>query len=295
MLGGVLNLYKPVGMTSRALVERVGEILGAKAGHTGTLDPFARGVILVCFGKATRLVSFLQELDKVYRARIRFGIATDTYDVKGNITAVSTKPLVKEALLEALQDFRGTFVQEVPPFSACKYRGRPLYEYARRGERITLTREVTVYQLEVLSCREGVFGEAELLIHCSGGTYVRSLAHDLGKKLGLGAYVASLLRERVGTFRVEESISVVRKDIDRQLLLEQTVSPDRALYFLKGVEVGEEEARLFLHGTPFVFPVDLSEPSMVKVLHEGAFLGLAFWDTSKFLPRIVLAESCHVS
>lgn len=295
MLGGVLNLYKPVGMTSRALVERVGRILGVKAGHTGTLDPFARGVILVCFGKATRLVSFLQELDKVYRARIRFGITTDTYDVKGNITAVSTKPLVREALLEALQDFRGTFVQEVPPFSACKYRGRPLYEYARRGERITLTREVTVYQLEVLNCREGVFGEAELLIHCSGGTYVRSLAHDLGKKLSLGAYVASLLRERVGTFRVEESISVVQKDIDRQLLLKRAVSPDKALYFLKGVEVGEEEARLFLHGTPFVFPVDLSEPSMVKVLHEGTFLGLAFWDTSKFLPRIVLAESCHVS
>lgn len=294
MLGGVLNIYKPVGMTSRALVERVGRILGVKVGHTGTLDPFARGVILVCFGKATRLVSFFQELDKVYRAQIRFGIATDTYDVKGNITAVSTKPLVKEALLEALQDFRGTFVQEVPPFSACKYRGRPLYEYARRGERITLTREVTVYHLEVLSCKEGVFGEAELLIHCSGGTYVRSLAHDLGKKLGLGAYVVSLLRERVGNFRVEESI-VVQKAVDRQFLLEQVVPPDKALYFLKGVEIGEEEARLFLHGTPFALPVDLLEPSMVKVLHEGAFLGLAFWDTSKFLPRIVLAESCHVS
>ncbi|MCS7242430.1 MAG: tRNA pseudouridine(55) synthase TruB [Candidatus Caldatribacterium sp.] len=295
MLGGVLNLYKPVGMTSRALVERVGKILGTKVGHTGTLDPFARGVVLVCFGRTTRLVSFFQELDKVYRARIRFGIATDTYDVKGSIVAVSTQSLIKQKFLEALQSFRGTFVQEVPPFSACKYRGRPLYEYARRGERITLTREVTVHHLEVLDCTEGVFGEVELRVHCSGGTYVRSLAYDLGKKLGLGAYVFSLVRERVGIFPIEESIDVMRRDINRQFLLEQAIPPDKALYFLKSVEVGEEEARFFLHGTPFTLPVDLPGPSMVKVLHGGSFLGLAFWDTLKFLPRIVLAESCHVS
>ncbi|MEN3202168.1 MAG: tRNA pseudouridine(55) synthase TruB [Atribacterota bacterium] len=295
MLGGVLNLYKPVGMTSRALVERVGKILGVKVGHTGTLDPFAQGVILVCFGKATRLVPFFQELDKVYRARFRFGIATDTYDVKGSIVAVSTRPLVKEALLEALQSFQGTFVQEVPPFSACKYRGRPLYEYARRGEPIVLTREVTVYRLEVLDCREGVFGEAELRIHCSGGTYVRSLAHDLGKKLGLGAYVASLVREQVGIFRLEDSIDVVRRGIEKGFLLERSMSPDKALYFLKEVEVGKEEARLFLHGTPFAFPASLPNSSIVKVLYEGSFLGLALWDASRFLPKIVLAESCHVS
>lgn len=295
MLGGVLNLYKPVGITSRVLVERVGRILGVKAGHTGTLDPFARGVVLVCFGKATRLVSLLQELDKVYRARVRFGIATDTYDVKGSVTSVSMEPLVKSTLLEVLGDFRGTFLQEVPPFSACKYRGRPLYEYARRGERITLTREVTVYELELLDCKEGVFGEAELLIHCSGGTYVRSLAHELGRKLGLGAYVVSLVRERVGAFRLEESIDVMRKGVEREFLFERSIPPDKALYFLKGVEVGEEEARFFLHGTPFVFPADLPGPCLVKVLHEGAFLGLAFWDSSRFFPRIVLAESCHVS
>lgn len=295
MLGGVLNVYKPVGMTSRALVERIGRILGTKAGHTGTLDPFARGVVLVCFGRMTRLVSFFQELDKVYRARIRFGIATDTYDVKGNITAVSHKPLFRDALLEALQDFQGTFVQEVPPFSACKYRGRPLYEYARRGEPITLRREVTVYHLELLDCREGTFGEAELRIHCSGGTYVRSLAHDLGRKLGLGAYVSSLVRERVGAFQLEESLDVVQKGIRREFLLERAIPPDRALYFLPGVEVSEAEARLFLHGTPFPFSADLPDSSMVKVLHDGSFLGLAFWDTLKLLPRIVLAESCHVA
>lgn len=295
MLGGVLNLYKPCGITSRILVERVGKILGTKAGHTGTLDPFARGVILVCFGKATRLVSFFQELDKVYRARIRFGIATDTYDVEGKITSVSTRPLVREELLEALENFRGTFFQEVPPFSACKYRGRPLYEYARRGERITLTRKVTVHKLELLGCVEGTFGEAELLIHCSGGTYVRSLANDLGKRLGLGAYVASLVRERVGIFPLGESIDVMRRGVDQEFLLERSIPPEKALYFLESVEVGEQEARLFLHGTPFTFPAAFSCPSMVKVLHEGSFLGLAFWDSSRFLPKIVLAESCHVS
>ncbi|WP_017872112.1 tRNA pseudouridine(55) synthase TruB [Candidatus Caldatribacterium saccharofermentans] len=295
MLGGVLNLYKPVGVTSRVLVERVGRILKTKAGHTGTLDPFARGVILVCFGKATRLVSFFQELDKVYRARFRFGITTDTYDVKGRITTVSSGELREEDLLRVLGDFRGTFVQEVPPFSACKYRGRPLYQYARRGEHITLRREVTVHRLELLSCLEGAFGEAEFLIHCSGGTYVRSLAHELGKRLGLGAYVAALVRERVGRFRIEESIDVMQKGIERDFLLERSLPPEKALYFLDAVEVGEEEARCFLHGTPFSSPVSLQAPGMVKVLHGGAFLGLAFWDSSRLLPRVVLAESCHVA
>uniref|UniRef100_A0A7V4DH40 tRNA pseudouridine synthase B n=1 Tax=Candidatus Caldatribacterium californiense TaxID=1454726 RepID=A0A7V4DH40_9BACT len=295
MLGGVLNLYKPAGVTSRVLVERVGRILKAKAGHTGTLDPCARGVILVCFGKATRLVSFFQELDKVYRARFRFGIATDTYDVKGKITAVSSGKLREEDLLRVLGDFRGTFIQEVPPFSACKYRGRPLYQYARRGEHITLRREVTVYQLELLSCLEGEFGEAEFLIHCSGGTYVRSLAHELGQRLGLGAYVASLVRERVGQFQIEESIDVMQKGIGRDFLLERSLPPEKALYFLDAVEVGEEEARCFLHGTPFPSPVPLQAPGMVKVLHGGTFLGLAFWDSLRLLPRVVLAESCHVA
>lgn len=295
MLGGVLNLYKPVGVTSRALVERVGSILGVKAGHTGTLDPLARGVVLVCFGKVTRLVSFFQELDKVYRARFRFGIATDTYDVEGKIVSVSSRKLQRGALLEALNAFRGSFPQRVPPFSACKYRGRPLYQYARRGEHIVLEREATVYRFELLDCQEGEFGEGEFLIHCSGGTYIRSLAQELGEKLGLGACVASLVRERVGRFRLEESIDVMREDMEREFLLERSLPPEKALYFLEEVEVGEEEAKLFLHGTPFPSPRLFSGPIVVKVLHEGSFLGLAYWDSLTLFPKIVLAESCHVA
>lgn len=295
MLGGVLNLYKPVGVTSRALVERVGEIMQVKAGHTGTLDPFARGVVVVCFGRATRLVSFFQELDKVYWARLRFGLTTDTYDVTGKLTSFSFRELRREELLKALSSFRGTFSQKVPPFSACKYRGKPLYKYARRGERIVLERETTIHDIELLDCQEGLFGEAEILIHCSGGMYVRSLAHDLGEKLGLGAYVFSLLREKVGEFRLRDSVDVMQEGVTKGFLLEHAIPPHQALYFLEGVEIREEEARLFLHGTPFVSPLVLGQSGMVKVLHGGTLLGLAYRDSSMLYPKIVLSESCHVA
>ncbi len=295
MLGGVLNLYKPVGVTSRALVERVGEIMQVKAGHTGTLDPFARGVVVVCFGRATRLVSFFQELDKVYWARLRFGLTTDTYDVTGKLTSFSFRELRREELLKALSSFRGTFSQKVPPFSACKYRGKPLYKYARRGKRIVLERETTIHDIELLDCQEGLFGEAEILIHCSGGMYVRSLAHDLGEKLGLGAYVFSLLREKVGEFRLRDSVDVMQEGVTKGFLLEHAIPPHQALYFLEGVEIREEEARLFLHGTPFVSPLVLGQSGMVKVLHGGTLLGLAYCDSSMLYPKIVLSESCHVA
>jgi tRNA pseudouridine55 synthase len=295
MLGGVLNLYKPVGITSRALVERVEEIMQVKAGHAGTLDPFARGVVVVCFGKATRLVSFFQELDKVYRARLRFGLATDTYDVTGKLTSFSFQELKRRELLKALSSFKGTFPQRVPPFSACKYRGKPLYEYARRGKHIVRERETTVHDIELLDCREGPLGEAEILVHCSGGTYVRSLAHELGEKLGLGAYVFSLLRERVGEFHLRDSIDVMPEEATKEFLLEHAIPPQRALYFLKEVKVREGEARLFLHGTPFASPLAPGQLGMVKVLYKDTFLGLAYLDSSMFYPRVVLAEPCHVA
>ena len=215
---GFLNVYKPVGMTSHDVVAKLRKLTGIKqVGHTGTLDPFAEGVLPVCIGKATRLIEFLND-DKEYLATVQFGTSTTTYDREGEITFSSDKKVNAEDIRKALKNFQGEISQYPPIYSAIKVKGKKLYEYARKGQEVNVSpRKVVIYGIELKSFDE-TLQQAEILIKCSKGTYIRSIANDLGKLLNCGAHFIKLIRTRAGEFRVENSIEPDNIDVAKYLI-----------------------------------------------------------------------------
>ncbi len=205
-ISGALVVDKPVGMTSHDVVQAIRNGTGLRrAGHTGTLDPRASGVLVVLVGPAVRLSEYVSASDKRYQAIIRLGGTTDTYDAEGKFTPTKNPVDVTEAEFEAvLQTFVGEIEQTPPPYSAVKVQGRKAYEMARQGEEVELApRKITVHHLEVL---EWAPPEVVIDVHCSSGTYVRSLANDLGVKLGCGAYLVGLRRTKSGRFSLRDSV-----------------------------------------------------------------------------------------
>ena len=213
-LFGFVNIYKPKGMTSHDVVAVLRRLTKIKQiGHTGTLDPFAEGVLPVCIGKATRLIEYLED-DKEYLATVQFGTATTTYDLEGEVTSTSDKKITKEELLNALEGFRGEISQLPPIYSAIKVKGKKLYEYARKGEDVEIQpRQVTIEKLELKNFNEEK-QTAELLIACSKGTYIRSIAHDLGQSLNCGGHLIKLIRTKAGSFTVEKSVPLDNINIE---------------------------------------------------------------------------------
>lgn len=206
-LDGILILNKPRGWTSFQAVAWVRRRTGLRrAGHTGTLDPAAQGVLPICLGAATRLAEYIQALPKVYRGELCLGAATDTYDATGHVTATGDpSALTEEALRATLGEFLGRIQQRPPPFSALKRGGQPLYRYARAGNPIApAPRPVAIYRLELLAFQPP---SLTLEVECGQGTYIRSLAHDLGQRLGCGAHLKELLRSRVGPFTLEGALT----------------------------------------------------------------------------------------
>jgi tRNA pseudouridine55 synthase len=204
-ISGVLVVDKPVGMTSHDVVQAIRSGTGLRrAGHTGTLDPRASGVLVVLVGPAVRLSEYVSASDKRYQAIIRLGGSTDTFDAEGKMTKPDVPVNITEAQFEeALKTFVGEIEQTPPPYSAVKVQGRKAYEMARKGEEVDLApRMITVHHLEVL---EWAPPEVVIDVHCSSGTYVRSLANDLGVKLGCGAYLVGLRRTKSGRFSLRDA------------------------------------------------------------------------------------------
>jgi tRNA pseudouridine55 synthase len=203
---GVLVIDKPIGPTSFDVVRQVRRVLGSRrVGHGGTLDPMASGVLPICLGEATKLAQFLLDADKEYEATLCFGAETDTYDATGTVTdRRSAAGLTSGDVETALAAFRGA-IQQVPPrFSALKLRGRPLYAYARAGEAVEIaSRNVVIHQLDLTSWVDAT--AVVLRVRCSKGTYIRSLAYDLGRALGPGAHLTALRRTRSGPFRLDDA------------------------------------------------------------------------------------------
>src|SRR5437016_6900993 len=223
-MDGILNINKATGMTSHDVVAKIRRLLKEKrVGHAGTLDPLASGVLPICVGQATRVAEYLSESGKAYQADINFGTATDTYDAEGTITATaSTADLTLNMIQETLEQFRGPQMQYPPLYSAIKIQGQPAYKRARAGEAIVLEpRPILIYTLEI---RDWNPPRLTLAIECSKGTYIRSLAHDLGMQLGCYAYLDSLIRTRSGPFPLSASITLeqladaVHSDSVRQYL-----------------------------------------------------------------------------
>ena len=205
---GFLNIYKPKGMTSHDVVAKLRRITKIKQiGHTGTLDPFAEGVLPVCIGKATRLIEYLSD-DKEYLATVQFGASTTTYDLEGEKTSVSDKRVNQDDVESFLKYFEGEIFQIPPIYSAIKVNGKKLYEYARKGESVEIEpRKVTLYSIKLKSFDYDL-QQAEICIKCSKGTYIRSIAHDLGQKLGCGAYLVRLVRTQAGSLKIDDSIKL---------------------------------------------------------------------------------------
>ena len=221
---GFLNVYKPSGMTAHDVVGRVRRITGIRqVGHAGTLDPMATGVLPIAIGKSCRLLRFLQD-DKVYRAGILFGQSTDTDDIEGKVVFTSELMPSLGQIEEALPSFIGRISQRPPAYSAIHVDGERLYKLARKGElpaEIPL-RQVTVYSIEQLGFTNSVL---ELRIHCSTGTYIRSIARDLGEKLGTVACLCSLERERAGGFAVEASAEL-EKLAEADAFVQRLIAPE---------------------------------------------------------------------
>jgi tRNA pseudouridine55 synthase len=223
---GMLILDKPAGPTSRRLVDDVVRVLGTRrVGHAGTLDPFARGVLLVAWGKATAFVPYLQDYEKSYEAVVRFGRVTDTQDRLGEtIEEHDASGLTAEAVEAALPGFRGEILQVPPMYSALKQNGRRLYELARRGE--TVDREPRRRRVSRLELAAWTPPVARLVVTCSSGTYVRTLAHDLGAALGPGASLDELTRTAVGPHRLEGAVAGDGvASLSREELLARAVPP----------------------------------------------------------------------
>jgi tRNA pseudouridine55 synthase len=204
---GLLNVNKPSGMTSRAVVDHVVRLRpGAKVGHAGTLDPLARGVLVICLGSATRLVEYVQRMAKTYRAVVRLGARSDTLDADGQVEELDSPHVPNEVeVRRAVAGQAGEILQVPPEFSALRVKGRRAYDLARSGRAVTLEpRPVRIDRIEVVRYD---WPRLELEIDCGGGTYIRSIARDLGEELGCGGLIESLVRTRIGHFRIEDSVA----------------------------------------------------------------------------------------
>jgi tRNA pseudouridine55 synthase len=242
---GILLVDKPSGITSHDAVDRVRQALGIrKVGHSGTLDPMATGLLVMGVGRATRLLRFLGDLDKEYEGTGRLGEETDTLDAEGAVVATSDAEVPREALLEAMAAFVGEIEQRPPAFSSVSVGGQRLHRAARRGEAIEApARRVRVDAFELLGF-EG--RDMEFRVVCSGGTYVRSLVADVGRRLGVGAHLTRLVRTRIGGFRLEDARS---PDDPGELL-----PVGRAVDHLPRIELIEDEAEAARHGRPLAPP-----------------------------------------
>ncbi len=240
-MDGIVVIDKPAGLTSHDVVSRVKKILGAKkAGHTGTLDPLATGVLPVCVGEATKLAPFLTADRKMYRATMLLGVETDTQDIQGRETGRSDRAPADEEIRTALGRLTGKIQQVPPAFSALKHKGRPLYKYARAGEFPDIAaREVEIFALEVKSIAPPY---VTFEITCSKGTYIRTVCADAGRALGCGACLSGLRRLRSGCFTEEMAAPLEEDAAARKALLAKMLPMAQALPFAAAVDVSEPAA-----------------------------------------------------
>jgi tRNA pseudouridine55 synthase len=236
MKDGILAVSKPAGISSARVVARIKKVLGVKKiGHTGTLDPFATGLLLIAVGKATRISRFFLDGTKTYTAQVTLGIETDTYDSTGQITFEADPRVLKRILPRQIKDVVGEFSgrqkQVAPSFSALKHNGQPLYKLARRGEMIQKPpRDIEIFNISVQNMDLPRF---EMMVHCSGGTYIRSLAYDIGKKLSCGAHLSGLCRNKSGSFELENALGLKElEESDPKAVESRIISMSDCLSFL---------------------------------------------------------------
>lgn len=277
---GLLLLNKPAGITSNQALQKVKRLLNAKkAGHTGSLDPAATGMLPLCFGEATKVCAYLLDADKVYRVTARLGIATDTGDADGKETATADVPILdRQGWEKVLLQFRGDSKQVPPMYSALKKDGKRLYELARKGEVVHReSRDIRIYDIKLIE----VSGKRlAFRVHCSKGTYVRSLVEDIARSAGTVAHTASLHRESVGDFRAEDMLDLSSAELaaesDPNALRERLLPADTALAGWPQRQIDDEAAVRFTGGQAVPVETGRSATGRVRVYSDGGkqFLGV---------------------
>ena len=284
---GVLNLNKPIGLTSRDVVDRVARPLRKiKVGHAGTLDPLASGVLVVCVGSATRLIEYVQRMPKTYFARIRLGATSDTLDADGRVVETVDPPIPsRDELNAALATQIGTIQQLPPDFSALKIKGERAYDLARAGKPVTLAaRPVTITRAELLTY---AWPFADVEIDCGSGTYIRSIARDLGESLGCGGLIEGLTRKRIGRFSLEDAVEPT--DLDRETIARLLRPSLDAVAALPQVRISVEDREAIVQGRSIGAETETSgEVSLIGPHGELVAIAEAIEDGTRLAPRRVL-------
>jgi tRNA pseudouridine55 synthase len=302
-MDGILNINKPAGLTSFTVVSAVKRICHEKhTGHAGTLDPQATGVLPVCLGQATRVIEFLFDETKTYRAEVEFGITTDTYDSTGKVLKTGDASRVDREMIEsALAAFRGQIRQVPPMYSALKHNGKPLYRLAREGIEIEReSRPAQVYRIDIVEWQPPV---VTLDIDCGKGTYIRCIANDLGEALGCGGNMKSLIRSRVGPFGIESALTLpqLEEAFSRGEGQKCLYPLDHVLLGFNAVVVNHDQQCSLIHGAPITFNLDngsenaLDQGSLSRVYtDEGSFLGMVRYDVSnkRWNPEKIFFRKC---
>lgn len=295
MMFGLINLNKPATWTSHDCVAKVRKTLKIKqVGHGGTLDPAATGVLPIAVGQATRLLAYLNT-EKAYRAKIRLGVTTTTDDLEGEIIQThSGQHLSIEDILPHLGQFIGKIAQIPPMYSAIHHEGKRLYELARKGEIIDVpSRIVEIYNIEFLSWSAGEFPEIELTIACGSGTYIRSIARDLGKSLGIGGTLAQLIRTQSCGLHLADSITLEKLEMLQAQGNLALISPVKMLGHLETICLSSDEAQRWCQGQTLAISINKSIHQSVKVLaQDEQFLGIGVIITNNeeqlLKPKVVL-------
>lgn len=299
-LDGVLLLDKPMGMSSQAAVTRARLLLGGtKAGHTGTLDPMAGGLLPVCVGEATKFSRFLLNADKTYLATVRLGVTTDTGDLEGRVTASATVAIDPTGVAAVLGRFTGDILQTPPMHSAIKFAGKPLYKYARAG--VAVERKPRRVRIHSIECRGYGGAELHLTVSCGKGTYIRVLAEEIGNAFGCGGCLAALVRTTVGEFNLDAAVSL--EELEGMALAERKcrlLPVDSLVTVLCRVDLDTQQTRHILTGRTLHGLGTTPKESMLRLYGPGEeYLGVAMSDSSgTIVPRRLMstgAVSCGLT
>ncbi len=286
---GFLNINKAAGVTSRDVVNKVQRLLPRKTklGHAGTLDPMATGVLVSCVGPATRLVPYVQELTKSYRAGFRLGCRSDTDDSTGHVIETpDARSVDREEIAEALQRFQGRIQQTPPQFSALHVNGQRAYDLARAGVAVELApREVEISKIELLYC-DG--RDVTVDIDCSSGTYIRSIARDLGEALGVGGLMTSLVRTGIGPFQVDSAVTV--EELSRETIATRLLPPTMALANLPKCVVSDVEVAQLRQGKSIPVDANVGAAEACVVDESGSLVALGELNAGRLQPRTVFAN-----
>lgn len=292
IISGVIVIDKPIGMTSHDVVQVVRKGTNIRrAGHTGTLDPRASGVLVVLVGPAVRLSEYVSASDKRYQAVVQLGTTTDTYDADGRVLSTTSVDISEKQFDDVLQSFVGQIEQVPPPYSSVKVKGRHAYDMARSGEEVDLEpRTINVYNLDLL---EWAPPEAVIDVYCSSGTYVRSLAHDLGEKLGCGAHLIGLRRTKSGRFTLRDAVPLrkLREAFENDTWQSFIIPAAEALSDWPAIELTAEQLDIVRHGRRI--PAEMGVGNMARAIGEdGELIGLLELDpeTQEWQPKKVFTS-----